>query len=374
MEPLSNAEEAGIVNPTWPRLSRRRDGRPVCSVVIPTYNGRKLLETCLPSLLRNLPRDPAITCEVIVVDNGSSDGTREWIDHAHPWVRVIRLEPNRGFCVAANVGIAAARGRFVQVLNDDTEVTPGWIEAGLEPFADPTVGAVTPLVLVRSTPERVDSAGDSYSLAGWPTKRGHGQPAERWDSRPVEEVFAASGSSSFFRAEALKRVGGGFDPSLVSYYEDIDLGFRLRWAGYRVMFTPHCRILHDISATNDHRRPDLQRRIARNAELVFWMNLPARKLALALLPHVGLLLAQSVWKLVRLRFVPFFLGKVDAARELPGLLARRKLRADLARRAVHRPHFPMSLGSLEDVVNHLRRPPETSALVEPKAGRRPRAS
>lgn len=350
------------------RPSQNRGRRPVCSVVIPTYNGRRLLETCLPSILRNLPRDPVITSEVLVVDNGSTDGTREWIERAHPWVRVIRLEPNRGFCVAANVGIAAARGKFIQVLNDDTEVTPGWIEAGLAPFDDPTVGAVTPLVLVRSTPERVDSAGDSYSLAGWPTKRGHGQPVERWETRPVEEVFAASGSSSFYRAEALKRVGGGFDPSLVSYYEDVDLGFRLRWAGYRVMFTPHCRILHDISATNDHRRPELQRLIARNAELVFWMNLPAHKLLLALIPHLGLLVAQGVWRLLRLRFVPFFLGKVDAARELPGLHARRKARADLARSAVRPPHFPMSLGSLEDVVNHLRRPPETSALAAKEAG------
>lgn len=362
MEPLSNAAEAGIVNLVPHRLSQSRGRRPVCSVVIPTYNGRKLLDTCLASILRNLPSDPALASEALVVDDGSTDGTQEWLSRAHPWVRVIRLERNRGFCVAANVGIAAARGRFIQVLNNDAEVTAGWIEAALEPFTDPTVGAVTPLVLVRSDPERVDSAGDSYSLAGWPTKRGHGQPAERWSSRPVEEVFAASGSSSFFRAEALKRVGGGFDSSLVSYYEDVDLGFRLRWAGYRVMFTPHCRILHDISATHDHQRPDLQRRIARNAELIFWMNLPARKLVLALLPHFGLLLAQGVWRMLRLRFVPFFLGKVDAARELPSLLARRKLRADLARRAVRRPHFPMSLGSFEDVVNHLRRPPETSAL------------
>lgn len=358
MEPLSNDEKAGSLTPD----GQDRDGRPLCSVVIPTYNGRALLKTCLDSIERHLPRDPALSCEIVVVDNGSTDGTHEWLAQVHPWVRVVRLDPNRGFCVAANTGIAAARGRFIQVLNDDTEVTAGWIEAGLEPFRDPTVGAVTPLVLVRSTPGRVDSAGDSYSLAGWPTKRGHGQPVERWSARPVEEVFGASGSSSFYRAEALERVGGGFDPSLVSYYEDVDLGFRLRWAGYRVLFTPHCRILHEISATYDHARPGLQRRIARNAELVFWSNLPAGKLASALIPHLGLLAAQGAWRMLRLRFLPFFLGKIDAAREIRHLSARRKLRAGLARQAVNRPHFPMSLGSIEDVMNHLRRPPETTAL------------
>ena len=81
-------------------------------------------------------------------------------------VRVVRLERNGGFCAAANAGIAAARGRFIQLLNNDTEVTAGWIEAGLAPFADATVGSVAPLVLVRSQPGRVDSAGDSYSSGG----------------------------------------------------------------------------------------------------------------------------------------------------------------------------------------------------------------
>ena len=335
--------------------------RPTCSIVIPTYHGRKLLEPCLASLFRNLPRDPRLSCEVVVADNGPGDETRSWLAREHPQVRVVRLAPGQGFCRAANAGVEAARGRFVQVLNDDTELTPGWIEAGLEPFRDPTVAAVTPLVLVRSTPDRVDSAGDGYSLAGWPSKRGHGQSADRWASRPVEDVMSASGSASFYRADVLRRVGG-FDASLVSYYEDVDLGFKLRWAGYRVVFTPHCRVLHDISATADHRSPRLQRLMARNAELVFWSNLPARKLAAAILPHLGLLAAQAAWRLARLRFVPFFLGKVDAVRELRHLPARRKARADLGRRAVRPPHFPMGLGSFEDVVNHLRRPREASAV------------
>src|SRR5437764_194819 len=113
-----------------------------------------------------------------------------------------------------------------------------------------------------------------------PIERGHGQPAACWAGRPVEEVFGASGSSAFYRAEALRRAGG-LDPLFGSYYEDIDLAFRLRWAGYRCVFTPHCRVDHDVSATYDHGSPALQRRMARNAELVFWSHLPAGMLALA---------------------------------------------------------------------------------------------
>jgi GT2 family glycosyltransferase len=335
---------------------------PLCSIVIPSYNGRDLLETCLTSVRRNLPSNGRWSAEVIVVDDASSDGTAAWLAEHYPGVRLIRLAQNSGFCGAVNAGIAAAHGHFIQFLNNDTEVAPGWLQAGLAPFADPTVGSVAPLVLVRADPERVDSAGDSYTLAGWPTKRGHGQPASLWTGRGVEDVFAASGSSAFYRAEALAQVGG-FDPLLGSYYEDVDLGFRLRWAGYRCVFQPRCRILHDISATYDHGRPALQRRIARNAEVVFWSNMPARQLALAIVPHAAFVLLQAGWRLARLRFLPFFLGKLDAARCAGSIRQRRRLRADLARSSIGPAHFPLGTVSIEDLVNHLRRPQERSATA-----------
>ncbi len=109
--------------------------RPALSVVIPSYNGRALLETCLASIARCRPGD--LDVEVIVADDASTDDSLVWLETAHPEVRVVRLETNRGFVGAANAGIAAARGEVVQLLNNDTEVTPGWVEAGLAPFADP---------------------------------------------------------------------------------------------------------------------------------------------------------------------------------------------------------------------------------------------
>ena len=333
------------------------EGRPACSIVIPSYNGRRLLETCLASIDRCRPAAAAI--EVIVADDASTDDTGAWLAEAHPGARLVRLERNGGFCASANAGIAAARGEFLQLLNNDTEVTPGWVEAGLAPFADPTIGSVAPLVLVRSDPSRVDSAGDTYSLVGWPSKRGHGQPASRWLEHPGGLVFGASGSSAFYRAEALRRVGA-FDPSFGSYYEDVDLAFRLRWAGYGCAFAPGSRVLHDVSASYDHARPALQRRMARNAEILFWTDLPARWLVAAVVPHVAFTLAQALWRLARGRARPFVLGKVDALRELPTLRGRRKLRAHLADRALASPHFPIKLGLLEDARNHLARPREAS--------------
>ncbi|MHB1556214.1 MAG: glycosyltransferase family 2 protein [Isosphaeraceae bacterium] len=333
---------------------------PLCSIVIPTYNGRDLLARCLASIERNRPDSSRWPIEVVVADDGSTDGTAEWLAESFPWVRLERLARNGGFCSAANAGIAAARGAFVQLLNNDTEVTPGWLEAGLTPFVDDTVGSVAPLVLVRSEPDRVDSAGDSYAWVGWPMKRGHGQAASRWSSRPVEEVFGASGSSAFYRASALQKTGG-LDPLLGSYYEDIDLAFRLRWAGYRCVYNPSCRILHDISATYNHGSSSLQRRMARNAELVFWSNLPGWRLALAAGPHLAFIAAQGLWRLTRGRLGPFLAGKREALSLWSAVLARRKARADLAHLAEAPPHFALSSGTLGDVRNHLRRPRETSS-------------
>ena len=332
--------------------------RPVCSVVIPTYNGRSLLETCLASIARHRPA--SIPIEVIVADDCSTDATAFWLSAFHPWVRYVRLERNGGFCAAANAGVAASRGEFVQLLNNDTEVCPGWIESGLAPFADPRVGSVAPLVLVRSDPSRVDSAGDCYALTGWPFKRGHGEPASRWMNEPPGRVFGASASSAFYRASALQAVGTPFDPSYGSYYEDVDLAFRLRWAGFDCAYAPACRVLHDVSASYDHARASLQRRVSRNGEILFWSNLPAAWLLAALGPHVGFTLVQAAWRALRGRPLPLLQGKWDALRQLPSLAGRRRLRSDLARAATSRPHFPLDVAAIGSLRNHLRRPREAS--------------
>lgn len=331
--------------------------RPDCSIVVPTYNGRDLLATCLASVERHRPR--GLEVELIVADDGSTDGTAAWLAQAHPDVRVVRLERNGGFVAAANAGLGAARGAIVQLLNNDTEVTPGWLEAGLAPFADPMVGSVAPLVLVRSDPSRVDSAGDTYAVLGWPAKRGHGQQAARWLGRPVERVFGASGSSAFYRAEALDRAGR-FDPGFGSYYEDVDLAFRLRWAGYHCVFTPECRVLHEVSASYDHTSPALQRRMSRNAEAIFWTDLPPGWVAAAAFPHLAFVLAQGLWRLARGRARPFAQGKLDALRQWRTLAAGRRARRDLGRQAVAPPHFPLELGMVGNAWNHLRRPREAS--------------
>lgn len=310
---------------------------PALSIVIPTYNGRRLLEACLASIEWCAPSRFKI--EIIVVDDASTDGTAEWLRRDYPHVRVIRLESNSGFCRAANAGINAATAPVIQMLNNDTEVSTGWIEAGLAPFDDPYVGSVAPLVLSHADPERVDSAGDGYFVFGHPYKRGHRGLAAVWENVHPGEVFGASGSSAFYRAALLKQLGG-FDPDFNAYYEDVDLAFRLRLAGYTCRFAPACKILHHVSATYDHANPRLQRQMAKNAELIFWRRLPLTWLLVATIPHVAFLFAQAAHRLINRRFAPFAHGKLDALRTL--IRARRSSRPPTKHVRAPRPHLPMS--------------------------------
>jgi len=149
--------------------------RPRLSVVVPGHNRADLLHLCLASVVRHAP-DGA---DVLVVDDASADRIVSDTAAKFAGVRVLRLERRGGFCVAANAGLRAAAAPVVELLNDDTEVTPGWADAALAHFDDPSVGAVAPLVLcgppTDATP-LIDSAGDRYFAGGVAGKRGRGRP------------------------------------------------------------------------------------------------------------------------------------------------------------------------------------------------------
>lgn len=287
------------------------------SIVIPTYNNRTLLQRCLATVMRHRTADS----EVIVVDDGSTDSTAEMVRSRWPEVRLLQ-QPNRGFCAAANQGLRHSRGTFVELLNNDTEVTAGWLQAALPAFDDPTVASVAPLV--RKLPYRatIDSAGDQYYWFGMAKKRGEGRPFAPPYDRPVE-VFGASASSAFYRREALDKVGG-FPEYFGAYLDDIDLGFRLRLAGYRCLFVPDSVVYHWVSRSYAIQSPRMKRQVALNSERVFWTNLTTGQLLMHVAPHLAYVLAQLAYKTVRGDFGPWFAGKCAALAEIPTLLKYRK--------------------------------------------------
>lgn len=297
------------------------------SIVIPTYNQCELLDRCLTSVFRFAPAG----AEVIVVDDGSRDGTAAHVEAKFPAVRLIRHSRNRGFCAAANSGWKAAQGEIVELLNNDAEVTEDWTEEPLRCFLDPNLGAVAPLVKQLPFRRLIDSAGDEYLSYGMARKRLEGRASAEQHLVPCE-VFSASASSAFYRREAIERVDG-FPERFGAYFDDVDLGFRLRLAGYHCLFVPGSVVYHWVSQSHSHSTRRLLQQVAANSERLFWINLPAQRLALMVGPHLAYLLALMVYKGLKGEFGPWFSGKCSLLTEIPSLLRSRHWSQSLGKRA-----------------------------------------
>jgi len=291
------------------------------SIVIPSHNRADLLRTCLTTVMRHRPPGT----QVIVVDDGSPGGAASGAAGGFAGVEIVKLERRCGFCVAANAGIHVARGAIVELLNDDTEVTEGWADAALAGFDDPLVGAVAPLVLCRPGADaalQIDSAGDCYYLGGVAGKRGHRQPlGPAYLHR--RHVFGASASSAFFRREAILRAGA-FPESFVAYFEDVDLAFRLHWAGYQVLFEPASRVFHHVSASYGRPQRRLLERQSQNEERVFWRNLPGRTLLRSLPLHFAVLAGKAWRRWQEGSLMPFICGRLRVLGELSAMASHRR--------------------------------------------------
>jgi GT2 family glycosyltransferase len=228
--------------------ARFAGGCPAVSVVIVNWNRRDLLRGCLESL----SRQQAPSFEVILVDNGSSDGSAECAEEfaksAHFPLSVIRNERNRGFCAANNQGIARAGAGWIALLNNDAEAEPGWLAAMLN-AADgrSDVGMVACKIVMFDQPRRIDKAGHVIWLDGQNRGRGTGQ----WDTGQYDheqEVLWPDGCAALYRKSMLDAIGG-FDEDLFAYGDDAELGLRARIAGWRCVYTPAAVVRHRRGST-----------------------------------------------------------------------------------------------------------------------------
>ncbi len=286
------------------------------SIVIPTHRRTDLLQPCLRSVTQHAPAET----EIIVVDDASPAAEASNVATSFG-VKVVRLERQRGFAVAANTGIRASRGDIVEMLNDDTEVKAGWAESAMRWFDDPTVGAVAPLVLAWPDGNTIDSAGDRYYLGGVAGKRGHGMRLGAPFLQPCH-VFGTSASAGFYRRAALDRVGL-YPEDFGSYFEDVDLAFRLNRAGFCTMYEPTSRVLHHISASYGREGRHLIERQSCNEERVFWRNLPAPLLWRALPKHLAVLVGKAWLRLDEGTILPWLFGRLRVAAEWRGIRRRR---------------------------------------------------
>ena len=217
---------------------------PLASIIIPHYNGLQHLETCLGSLHRQTCPD----FEVLLVDNGSTDGTQAYVQAEFPEVRLIELGRNFGFTGACNAGFAAATSPILILLNNDTETHPHWLENILNAFdRHPEVGSIASRMMLFDRRDHFHTAGDFVRLDGLPGNRGVWQKDEgQYDDE--EYVFSACGGAAAYRRDVLEQVGY-LDDAYFFSCEDVDLGWRINLAGWRVLYLPTAVIYHKLKAT-----------------------------------------------------------------------------------------------------------------------------
>jgi GT2 family glycosyltransferase len=255
------------------------------SVIIANLNGEQYLPDCLQSLAGQTFTD----FEVIVVDNGSSDGSRSLLEKDFPWVKVISLETNTGFAKGNNIGFEASSSEFIATLNNDTIAESGWLGALYKAAeADKTIGMVASKILLGREGRAMDSAGMLLYPDGMSRQRGHGEE-DNGQFDGIREVLFPSACAALYRHEMLKETGY-FDEDFFSYCEDTDLGLRGRLAGWKAVLAPAATVRHLYSRTSGRYSEFKAFHVERNHFWVLLKDLP--------LSYILLFPFYTVWRYI----------------------------------------------------------------------------
>jgi len=290
------------------------------SVVIPNWNGREFLPACLSALRIQTYRD----FELVLVDNHSTDDSVALAREHYPEAKVVLLDENFGFAKAMNAGFREAEGELVACLNNDTEASPQWL-GELVACIDrhPRAAAIASKMLDLRNPRLLDGAGDILTryLRAYPRGRGEADTGQ-YDAEI--EVFGASGGASLWRAEALRELEG-FDEDLFAYYEDVDLSFRARLAGYECWYAPLAVVLHAGGASSAPAAAEFRHYHAvRNRWSMIVKDAPAGLLWRSS-PRIAAAELFSVARALRERKFGLLLSAYrDVFRQLPGWRRRRR--------------------------------------------------
>ncbi len=280
------------------------------SVVIPNYNGSKYLKNCLLSLQKCEDED----FEVIVVDNGSTDGSDVLPDSLNLNVRLLKLNENTGFAHAVNVGIREAKGEYVILLNNDTEVTGGFVSNLTGALKNNRNAFSTSAMMVdMNNREVLDGAGDYYCALGWAFAYGKGKRITECDKG--RKIFSACGGACIYDKSKLE-ITGLFDEQHFAYLEDVDLGYRARIAGFDNIYEPKAVVYHAGSGFSGSRYNEFKIKLSsRNSIYLILKNMPL----LQLIINLPFLLVGYLIKTL------FFILKGFGKVYLKGLLAGFKL-------------------------------------------------
>lgn len=279
------------------------------SIIIPNYNGKRFLDTCLVAL--RAQTHPHELTEVILVDDASTDDSVAYIREHYPEVKVVQLERNSGLAIGCNAGARAATGDLLVMLNNDTEAEPGWLAALVAAAeAHPYAGAIASKMLLFDRRDTLHNAGDVMGADGIPRNRGVWQvDTGQFDADTC--VFGGCGGAVAYRRAAWE-AAGGFDERLFMYLEDVDLAWRLQLLGWDAVFAPDARLYHQLSATGGGTLASYY--TGRNTLWVIAKDMPGPLIR----SNFGRIL-RSQWQVTR-----------DATRAWRGEAARARLRGQLA--------------------------------------------
>lgn len=230
----------------------------------------KFIENCMKAL----EKETSTKYHICIVDNGSTDGSRQWVEENCPYAQIIALEENTGFCGAVNAGIKASLTPYVILLNNDTEVEYGFVKA-LEKALETEKNSfsVSAKMVDMYNKNILDGAGDLYCALGWAFALGKGKSVKDKYTKP-QEVFSACGGAVIYKKDILEEIGI-FDENHFAYLEDCDLGYRAQIYGYRNYYTPHAVVYHAGSGVSGSKHNEFKVKLAsKNSVYLIYKNMP----------------------------------------------------------------------------------------------------
>ena len=247
------------------------------SVVIPNFNGIAFLD----SVLASLEGQTLSNFEVILVDNGSTDGSCSFVTANYPWVHLIELSENFGFCGAVNAGIRAAKAPYVLLLNNDTEVKEDFVEEMLAAIRRHKNAFSCGARMVQyHDRDRLDDVGNYYCALGWSFARGRGKDIHAYETE--DKIFSACAGAAIYRYKIIEKIGY-FDEEHFAYLEDTDIGYRARIYGYENWYAPKAIVYHVGSGTSGSRYNQFKTRYSsRNNIYLIYKNMPLLQIILNL--------------------------------------------------------------------------------------------
>jgi GT2 family glycosyltransferase len=291
------------------------------AVIVVNFNGGNMLSQCLHTVSSQSLR-PA---RVIIVDNASTDGSVDMAESLFPKFEFIRLDRNTGFAAANNhAADLAADFEWLALLNPDAYAAPDWLERMIVAACkNPDFSVFGSCMLISSSPSRLDGVGDIYHASGLAWREGHGYNAAK-GSIESREIFSPCAAAALYRREAFASVGG-LDEDFFCYFEDVDLGFRLRLAGHRCLLVPDAVVYHEGSAMMGEKNSNFAVYHGhRNLVWTFVKNMPGVLFWVLLPLHIALNLATIVWFALQGRGGMIWRAKHDALLGLPKMWRKRQ--------------------------------------------------